>query len=594
MRMSGLFSQTLREAPADAEVASHILLLRAGYVRQLASGIFSYLPLAHRSMRKIEDIIRDEMEAIGGQEITMPVVHPADIWKETGRYYEIDAEMSRFTDRGDRDMVLAMTHEEVVADLVRREIRSYRQLPQLVYQFQTKWRDDPRPRSGLLRVREFTMKDSYSLDVDQEGLEAQYQAHYQAYFNIFNRCGLPTVSVKADPGMMGGKVSHEYMYLTPVGEDTIIHCSQCGYSANGQVAVFRKSEAEAEEPAVIEKVATPDTATIEDLARFLSIPESKTAKMVFMTGTFKDADQGDEGGTSERLIAAVIRGDLEVNETKLANAVKAMALRPAHDEEITAVGAVSGYGSAIGLEGAVIVADDSIPKAPNLVSGANEEGYHLLNVNYGRDYEAELVTDIASARAGCTCAECGAVLEASRGVEVGNIFQLGTRYSDAMGCTFLDGSGKARSVVMGSYGIGVGRLLACVVEEYCDDKGLVLPLSVAPYHVHLLSLAKKAGPAQEASERIYAELEAAGVEVLYDDRPENAGVKFNDADLIGLPLRVTVGDRSLKKGMVEVKARPEAEPEEVPVDEVAAHLQGRLERLRRELADRAVTVPYED
>ena len=360
MRMSAMFSQTLREAPADAEVASHILLLRAGFVRQLASGIFSSLPLAHRSEGKIKDIIRREMEAIGGQEVTMPVVHPADIWKETGRFYEIDAEMSRFTDRGDRDMVLAMTHEEVVTDLVRKEIKSYRQLPQLIYQIQTKWRDDPRPRSGLLRVREFAMKDSYSLDVDEEGLERQYRDHYQAYFNIYNRCGLSTVAVKADPGMMGGKVSHEYMYLTPVGEDTIIRCEACGYSANGQVAVFAKSEAETEEPLPLEKIATPDTATIADLAGLLDIPESRTAKILFMVGTFKEGT----GETCERLLAAVIRGDMDVNETKLANAVTAMALRPAHDEEIAAAGAAAGYGSAIGLEGALVVVDDSIPRAP--------------------------------------------------------------------------------------------------------------------------------------------------------------------------------------------------------------------------------------
>jgi len=589
MRMSALFSQTLREAPADAEVASHILLLRAGYIRQLASGIFSYLPLAHRSMRKIEDIIRQEMEAIGAQEITMPVVHPADLWRQTGRF-GID-ELSCFQDRNDRDMVLAMTHEEVVADLVAREIKSYRQLPQLIYHIQTKWRDDPRPRSGLLRVREFTMKDSYSIDADQEGLEAQYRAHFQAYFNIFHRCGIPVVAVAADPGMMGGQVTHEYMYLTPVGEDTIIHCSQCSYSANAQVAGFAKSESPAEEPAAVEKVATPGTATIEDLAKFLDIPESKTAKMVFMVGTF--GSDAEEGASAERLIAAVIRGDLEVNETKLANATKAAALRPAHDEEIAAVGAVPGYGSAIGLTGALIVADDSVVGAANLVSGANEEGFHLLNVNCGRDYEAEVVADIAMAQAGSTCAQCGGQLQATRGVEVGNIFQLGSRYTDAMGATFLDAEGKARPVIMGSYGIGVGRLLACVAEECHDDGGLRLPLSIAPYHVHLVCLAKKAGPAQEAADRICADLEADGVEVLYDDRPENAGVKFNDADLIGLPVRITVGDRGLKKGIVEVKARTADEADEVALDDVVAQVRGRLDEMQRELDSRVVEVPYE-
>ena len=589
MRMSAMFSQTLREAPADAEVASHILLLRAGFVRQLASGIFSSLPLAHRSEGKIKDIIRREMEAIGGQEVTMPVVHPADIWKETGRFYEIDAEMSRFTDRGDRDMVLAMTHEEVVTDLVRKEIKSYRQLPQLIYQIQTKWRDDPRPRSGLLRVREFAMKDSYSLDVDEEGLERQYRDHYQAYFNIYNRCGLSTVAVKADPGMMGGKVSHEYMYLTPVGEDTIIRCEACGYSANGQVAVFAKSEAETEEPLPLEKIATPDTATIADLAGLLDIPESRTAKILFMVGTFKEGT----GETCERLLAAVIRGDMDVNETKLANAVTAMALRPAHDEEIAAAGAAAGYGSAIGLEGALVVVDDSIPRAPNLVAGANEIGFHLKNANYGRDYEAEVVADIAAAAEGVQCQECGSRLTASRGVEVGNIFQLGTRYTEAMGATFLDANGKASAVVMGSYGIGVGRLLACVAEEHHDDGGLIWPISVAPYHVHLVSLAKREGPARDASERFYEELTEAGIEVLYDDRSENPGVKFNDADLIGLPVRITVGDRSLKKGVVEVKPRRAESADDVPIEALLDHVQQVVAGLWAELEAQVVEVTYE-
>jgi len=587
--MSAMFSQTLREAPADAEVASHILLLRAGFVRQLASGIFSSLPLAHRSEGKIKDIIRREMEAIGGQEVTMPVVHPADIWKETGRFYEIDAEMSRFTDRGDRDMVLAMTHEEVVTDLVRKEIKSYRQLPQLIYQIQTKWRDDPRPRSGLLRVREFAMKDSYSLDVDEEGLERQYRDHYQAYFNIYNRCGLSTVAVKADPGMMGGKVSHEYMYLTPVGEDTIIRCEACGYSANGQVAVFAKSEAETEEPLPLEKIATPDTATIADLAGLLDIPESRTAKILFMVGTFKEGT----GETCERLLAAVIRGDMDVNETKLANAVTAMALRPAHDEEIAAAGAAAGYGSAIGLEGALVVVDDSIPRAPNLVAGANEIGFHLKNANYGRDYEAEVVADIAAAAEGAQCQECGSRLTASRGVEVGNIFQLGTRYTEAMGATFLDANGKASAVVMGSYGIGVGRLLACVAEEHHDDGGLIWPISVAPYHVHLVSLAKREGPARDASERFYEELTEAGIEVLYDDRSENPGVKFNDADLIGLPVRITVGDRSLKKGVVEVKPRRAESADDVPIEALLDHVQQVVAGLWAELEAQVVEVTYE-
>lgn len=586
MRMSKLFSQTLREAPNDAEVESHRLLLRAGFIRQLASGIFSYLPLARRTIDKIERIIRAEMDAIGGQEMTMPVVHPADLWKETGRWYQVGTELGRFKDKNERDMVLAMTHEEVVGDLVRREVQSYRQLPQLIYQLQTKWRDDPRPRSGLIRVREFTMKDSYSLDADWQGLEAQYRSHYQAYFDIFNRCGLPTITVKSDSGMMGGKVAHEYMYLAPIGENTLILCAACGYAANREVACFRKPAAKAEAPLPVEKIATPETKTIEDLAKLLGIAASQTAKAVFLM-----ARQADE---SEKLVMAIVRGDMEVNETKLGNAVKAKALRPAHDEEIRPSGAVPGYASPIGVKGALVVVDEAVATSPNLVAGANEEGFHLRNVNYGRDYKAELLVDIAVVQEGDTCPECDAALSASRGVEVGHIFQLGTRFSDALGCTFLDAEGKARPVIMGSYGIGVGRLLACIAEAHHDEQGLIWPISVAPFQVQLVSLAKGAGPGAEAADLLYVQLQEAGVEVLLDDRPENPGVKFNDADLIGLPLRLTLGERSLKKGVVELKIRGQLENTEVPLAEVVARVKAEIGVLQAALQQRVVQVPFKD
>ncbi len=589
MRMSKLFSQTLRENSADAEVASHQLLLRGGFIRQLASGIFSYLPLANRALDKVENIIRKEMDAIGGQEISMPVVHPADIWKETGRWYQVGSEMGRFKDKSERDMVLAMTHEEVVADLVRKEIKSYRQLPQLIYHLQTKWRDDPRPRSGLIRVREFTMKDSYSLDADQEGLENQYRAHYQAYFNIFNSCGLPVRAVRSDVGMMGGKVAHEYMYLNPIGEDTLVLCEQCGYAANRQIAVFKKVAALREEPREIEKVATPDTPTIEALAQFLDVPQSRTAKAVFMVATI--TGEQEEG---EKLVLAVIRGDMEVNETKLANAIKAGEMRPARGEEIEAVGAEAGYGSAIGVQNALVVVDDSIPVAANLVAGANEVGYHLKNVNYGRDYEGDLVCDIAAAQEGDACPECAGPLGTSRGIEVGNIFQLGSRYTDAMDGNFLDAEGRARPVLMGSYGIGVGRLLACIAEEHHDENGLIWPVSVAPFQVHLVALAKGGGPAAAAAEKIYDELSANGVEVLLDDRLENPGVKFNDADLIGLPVRLTVGDRSLKKGQVEMKLRHQDERIDVPLEEVNLRIAEELDKLQQELDEGVAEVVLQE
>ena len=588
MRMSRLFSQTLRDVTADVEIASHRLLLRAGFIRPLASGIFSYLPLAQRSMHKIEDLIRREMDAIGGQEITMPVVHPAELWQQTGRWYAVGPEMSRFQDKNGRDMVLAMTHEEVVADLVHREIKSYKQLPQLIYQIQTKWRDDPRPRSGLIRVREFTMKDSYSLDADWAGLERQYRAHYQCYFNIFQRCGLDVLAVRSDTGMMGGELAHEYMYLTPVGEDTLLLCDDCGYSANRQIAALAKPANPAEEPAALEKIATAHATTIEELTALLNIPAHKTAKARFMMATV-----GDGKDKRDAFVLAVVRGDLEINETKLANAVGALEMWPAREAEIRAVGAEPGYGSPIGVEGALVVVDESVASSPNLVAGANEPGYHLAHVNYGRDYTADVVADIAVARQGDGCPSCGAALRESRGVEVGNIFQLGTKFTEDLSGDFLDAEGQARPVVMGSYGIGVGRLLACIAEEHHDDNGLVWPIAVAPYPVHIVLLAKGEGAAQAAAEQLYAALAERGLEGLLDDRRENPGVKFKDADLIGVPVRVTVGDRGLQRGIVEVKVRREKERQDVPVEQAVEYVVEQVERLQRELDERVVEVEYQ-
>ena len=570
MRMSQLFGQTLREIPAEADIASHQLLLRAGYIQQLGAGIFCYLHLAQRSFAKIQQIMREEIEAIGGQEICMPVVQPADIWKETGRWYEIGAEMGRFKDRNGREMALAMTHEEAVAYLTRNLVQSYKQLPRLVYHIQTKWRDDPRPRAGLIRVREFTMKDSYSLDASWEGLDQQYQAHYDAYFRIYRRCGVPVAAVQSDTGMMGGKTAHEFMYLSPIGEDTLIICPDCGYIANRQVAVFEKQPARTESMLPVEKVATPGVSTIEALADFLGIEKSQTAKAVFLMGSFLKGESFED-----RLVFAVIRGDMDVNETKLANVIKAAALRPATDEDIRVVGAVPGYASPLEIENVLVVADDSIPVSPNLVAGANAEGFHLRNVNYGRDFTAAVVADIAVAEEGQRCAACGGGLTARRGVEVGNIFKLGTKYSEAVGCTFLDKDGKENPVIMGSYGIGVGRLLACAAEEHHDEQGLVWPVSIAPYQVQLVSL--RGG--EEAAGLLYEELKQAGIEVLFDDRDERPGVKFNDADLMGVPLRVTVSQRSVEAGGVEFKPRSEEERQMIPRGEVVAFLQEQIRDL---------------
>ncbi len=583
MRMSQLFGRTLRDPPADAAVESHGLLVRAGFVQPLAAGIFTSLPLAQRSLAKIADILRQEMDRIGGQEISMPVVQPAEIWRESGRFFEVGAELGRFADRSDREMVLAMTAEEVVGDLVRKEIRSYRQLPRLLYQIQMKWRDDPRPRAGMIRAREFTMLDSYSLDANSEGLDAQYRAHCQAYFRIFQRCDLPVVAVRSDVGIMGGDLAHEFIYLTPSGEDTVLVCGQCGYRANRQVARFAKPAPPVETPLSLEKVATPDATTIDALARFLGVPRSQTAKAVFLVATLSGEDE--EG--AERLVFAVVRGDMELNEAKLAGALKARSLRPATQNEIREAGAVPGYASPVGLRDALVVVDDLVTASPNLVAGANEEGYHLLNANYGRDYTADWVGDIAAAQSGDPCPDCGSPLEAHRGVEVGNIFKLGTRYSEAMGSRFLDAHGRSRPVVMGSYGIGLQRLLASIAEEHHDDRGLAWPISVAPYQVHLVAL--RGG--EEEAERLYRALQDARIDVLYDERQESPGVKFADADLIGVPLRLTLSQRSLAEGGAELKHRARDETRTLSLETAVPELASQISELETEIARSVVDVP---
>jgi prolyl-tRNA synthetase len=586
MRVSHLFGETLREAPADVDVASHQFLLRAGYVRQLAAGIFSYLPLAHRSMTKIEQILREEMDAIGGQEITMPVVHPAEPWQQTGRWQAIDESLARFKDRKNHDMVLGMTHEEIVGLLCASEVKSWRQLPMLVYQIQTKFRDEARPRGGLIRVREFTMKDSYSLDRDEAGLKKQYADHYQAYFRIFLRCGLPTLAVGSDTGMMGGKVAHEFMYVAPIGEDTLV-VDEAGYAANQEVGQFIKEPCDGGAPGAVEKVATPNCPTIEDLAKLLKIDARQTMKMVFFVGTFQE-------GTNKvnKLVAAAVRGDMEVNQTQVTNRVKALATRPAHPEEIQEAGMTPGYASPVGIKkgAAIVIIDDLLEKATNLVSGANEAGYHLKNVNPGRDFTPDFVAAIALAQEGYQSIN-RKPLKLVRGVEVGNIFQLGTRYSVPLNANYSDESGKLQPIVMGSYGIGVGRLLACVAEEHRDQYGLALPISVAPYDVSLVMLAKKEETKTRA-EQLYNDLKSAGIDVLFDDRDVAAGVKFADSDLRGMPLRVTISDKSIDKGGVEFKHRKAGKDFTiVPLDQVIFTLKAEMANLHAELKRAANQAP---
>jgi prolyl-tRNA synthetase len=562
MRLSRLFFTTLREDPADAEMVSHRLLVRAGYVRQLGSGIYSLLPLGFRVTRRVEQVIREELNAIGGQEMEMPVVHPADLWKESGRYQKIGPELVRFKDRAGRDMVLAMTHEEVVTDLVRDFVHSYRQLPVIVYHFQTKFRDEPRSRGGLIRVREFVMKDSYTLDADEAGLDRGYELHREAYVKIFQRLGLPTVIVGSDVGIMGGSEAHEFMVLNEHGEDTLVLCESCGYAANQQIAIVARPDPPAEEPMTAEEVATPAADTIASLAEQLGIGTDRTAKAMFYVS-------GDG-----RLVTAIVRGDFEVNETKLTNAVKAVGgLRPAHVEEIRAAGMEPGYASPVGAHDTVVVLDELAARSPNLVAGANKHGYHLRNVNHGRDFSADLVVDITNAREGDPCPQCGKPVVLRHGIEVGNIFKLGTDFTKALGATYLAEDGSRQLVVMGSYGIGLGRNVACIVEEHHDDKGIVWPPEVAPYPAHLVALGAGKDPAVgEAAEGLYQRLTDAGVEILYDDRDESPGVKFTDAELLGMPTILTISTRSLAAGGVEVTDRASGERGVRPLADVEADL----------------------
>ena len=565
MRMSHQFGRTLREAPADVELVSHQLMLRAGMIRPLASGIFSLLPMGWRVVRKVEQIIREEMDAIGGQELLMPVVHPADIWRESGRYDLIGPEMARFEDRADRDMVLAFTHEEVVADIARQDVSSYRQLPMMVYHLQTKFRDEPRARGGLIRVREFTMKDAYSLDVDDAGLDAAYELQRQAYNKIFTRLALDYIEVGADVGMMGGRESLEFMAFSPNGEDTLLICPTGDYADNREVARFRRDAPSTDELLPLEEVETPDATTIDALCRSLGIDRSQTAKAVFF--------QGGSGA----LVFAVIRGDLDVNETTLRKAAGEATLTPATPELIRAHGAEPGYGSPIGVRDAKVIVDESVRDARNLVAGANKVGFHYRNVNLGRDFQATAVADIAVVEAGMPCPVCGTPLRADRAIEVGNIFKLGTRYSEALGATYLDAEGQAHPIVMGSYGIGSGRSAASVVEQRHDAKGIRWPVSIAPYHVSFLSLgASDDAETNGAADRIYGELVAAGIEVLYDDRADRAGVKFNDADLIGNPLRVSVSKRTLANDQAEMKARSETDPTFIPLADLVPAIRAKL------------------
>ena len=544
MRISQLFGKTLREHPAEAEIASHRLMLRASLIHQVAAGVYAYMPLAYRSLRKIEQIIREEMDAAGGQEVNMPALHPRELWQDSGRDTALGEILFRLNDRRDRDLVLAPTHEEVITQMVRANVESYRDLPLNLYQIQTKFRDEPRPRAGLIRVREFDMKDAYSFDADEEGLDLSYRRMSEAYRKIFERCGLPTMTVEADSGAIGGKDSQEFILPTEAGEDTILFCPSCNYAANAERAAFTLPDAPEETELPLEEVTTPGSTTIAEVASFLSVPESKTLKAVF-------------NWASDRVVFVVIRGDIDVNEIKLSNALHASDLRLATDAEVAQAGLVAGSASPVGLTGITVIADESVRNGHNFVVGANKEGYHYKNANYPRDFKADAVTDIAMAKKGYGCPRCDSSLQSTRGIEVGHIFKVGTFYSERLGAHYLDDQGKQHPIIMGCYGIGVGRLLAAAIEQNHDDRGIIFPSPIAPYQVHLVSLNPENPQVHQAAEELYGQLQDDGFEVLYDDREESAGVKFADADLLGLPVRLVVSPRTLHKSGVEVKSRRE-------------------------------------
>ena len=560
MRISQLFGKRQREVPSEADTASHQLLLKAGMISQLTAGVYSYLPLAWRVLRKVEAIVRDEMNKAGAQEVTLPALHPIEIWQKSGRETAFGDNLFRLTDRKDRPMALGPTHEEVMAQLVSQHVQSYRDLPVLLYQIQTKFRDEARPRGGLMRVREFDMKDLYSFDVDEAGLDISYNKMVEAYKNIYRCCALPVITIQADSGAIGGKDSQEFMALTDIGEDEIIICQGCGYAANVEKAISVKGEAERQPTLSVEEIATPGQESIEEVAKFLGIASRQTLKAVFYVA-------------DGEFTFVVIRGDLAVNEIKLKKALKATELRLASADEVRANGIVPGSASAVGLKNIKVIADDSVQSGTNFIAGANRAGYHLRNVNYGRDFEAAIVADVAKATAGQSCAGCGGELVTARGVEVGHVFKLGTAISKAMGAFYVDQDGQSRPIIMGSYGIGIGRLMSAIIELNHDDKGIIWPVSVAPYSVYLCSLYPDNAEVLRIADGLYTELVAQGIEVLYDDRAESPGVKFNDADLLGIPARITVSPRSLEKGGVEIKRRNEKQAELVSFNEAIAHVQ---------------------
>lgn len=571
MRASNLYAPTLRNTPAEAEIVSHQLMYRAGMIRKVAGGMYTFLPLGWRVIRKIEQIIREEMDAAGGQEVMMPIMQPAELWEESGRWAAYGDEMMRIKDRHGRNFCLGPTHEEMITDLVRDEVRSYKQLPLLLYQIQDKFRDERRPRFGLMRSREFIMKDLYSFDKDIAGMNESYKKMYDAYTKIYTRMGLEFRPVEADNGAIGGGHSHEFTVLADAGESNIVYCSKCDYAASDEKAELKPIAMPSEAAEPLSKIATPDTNTIEAVVNLLKVPVEKTIKAV--------AYQTD----TDELVLVFVRGDHEVNEVKVINQLDgALELRMADEEAIKSVGGYPGFMSPIGIkEGTRILVDATVMNMSNAVAGANEEGYHYVNVNPKRDFTQEsiVITDLRMVKEGDPCPHCGAGLNMTRGIEAGQVFTLGTKYSKAMGATFLDENGKEQPLYMGCYGIGVGRTMAAAIEQNNDEQGIVWPRAIAPYEVVVVAVNAKKADQLEYAEKVYAECQKAGLDTLLDDRKERAGVKFKDCDLIGYPVRVVIGPKAIEEGQIEIKVRKTGEVFTIAYDEYLLKVQELLNNL---------------
>jgi prolyl-tRNA synthetase len=565
MRWSTLFIPTLREHPAEAEVVSHQLLLRAGYIRQLSAGIYNYLMLAQRSLLKIQQIVREEMNAIGGQEILLPALNPAEVWQESGRWDAMGDNMFRLKDRFGRDLCLGMTHEEVVTYIARGELRSYKQLPQIWYQIQTKFRDEPRPKSGLLRVRQFIMKDSYTFDLNAAGLDAAYQKHYDAYRKIFDRCGLEYSVVEADSGAMGGSQSHEFMVRSDAGEDFIVRCKSCGYAANLEKAVAHATPPVVPDPdddLSPEEFHTPDLKTIAELTAFTKLPETSQMKSLVMVGDGKP-------------VLVMVRGDHQVSETKLGAVLKVIDLRQAFPHEIAEwFGASAGSLGPVGVTNMRVLADNALTGRRNMITGANRDDYHLKNVTPGEDFQPEYF-DLRPVSAADPCSTCGSALEIAKAIEIGHIFKLGYKYSESMGLRVLGEDGKEVTPIMGSYGIGIERVLTCAIELFNDKDGMSLPAAIAPFSVVITPVNYADSKQREAADTLYAECNKRGLDALLDDRDERPGVKFKDADLIGIPYRITIG-KKLVDGKIEFVERRTRASSEVAIEQAIRHLQDRL------------------